>query len=555
MRSASLAFENTREGLAFRQRRVAAFGLITACLSFAFLAFRIVASFWVGFPSVFGEPASWFHLLAVLLFLVPWLACRRGARSRRVIDGVETIGILGGGFAYLVMGMFLPVVARPELVVLLALTYALVARSVYVPSSAHRTLALGVALGLPLVVATFFEYRELDPQIWAKIIPGFPELTVNQRACSFAIATAVWWSLTVFVCTAASDVIFGLRREVRDVKRLGQYTLRSKIGEGGMGVVYAADHAMLRRPTAVKLLPPEKMGAEAVARFEREVQLTASLTHPNTVTIYDYGRTPGGVFYYAMEFLDGATLAEIVSCDGPMPPGRVVKVLDQVAGALTEAHGVGLIHRDIKPANIMLLEQGGEPDIAKVLDFGLVKEIRDGEIDLTQADTITGTPQYLAPEQMVAPSKVGPRSDLYALGAVGYYMLTGLHLFDGETAVAVINHHINTPPVPPSERSGRPVPEDLERLLLECVAKEPEERPESAPVFRERLHTLRGVEPWTTEAAHRWWCAHRDGVCPKARADAPDGPVAATLEIDLRRHLGELVPEGAGGVPARSAPS
>ena len=220
-----------------------------------------------------------------------------------------------------------------------------------------------------------------------------------------------------------------------------------------MGVVYRARHVMLRRPTAIKLLPPEKAGEETLRRFEREVQLTAQLTHPNTVSIFDYGRTPLGVFYYAMELLDGLNLAQLVGRDGPLPAGRVVRILTQVCGALAEAHGVGLIHRDIKPANIILSERGGVADVATVVDFGLVKKIDPGDADRTQAVTasnvVTGTTLYLAPEVIAGGRAVTARSDLYAVGAVGYYLLTGLPVFEAETIVEIFAHHLHTPPVPP----------------------------------------------------------------------------------------------------------
>jgi serine/threonine-protein kinase len=300
-----------------------------------------------------------------------------------------------------------------------------------------------------------------------------------------------------------------------------------------MGVVYRARHAMLRRPTAVKLLPADKSSESTVARFEREVRLTARLSHPNTVTVYDYGRTPEGVFYYAMELLEGANLREAVDVGGPLPSARVLHVLEQVAASLVEAHGIGLIHRDIKPANILLCELAGAPDVAKVVDFGLVKEIApDGDVSLTTAGTLTGTPLYMAPEAITAPETLDSRSDLYSLGAVGYYLLVGADVFAGRSLVEVCGHHLHSEPVPPSERTEAPVPADLEALLLSCLAKKPAGRPKSAAELRRGLRACEGFGTWTDDAAREWWGRHAENLAARRRAAAGSAS-GRSLVIDL----------------------
>ncbi len=303
---------------------------------------------------------------------------------------------------------------------------------------------------------------------------------------------------------------------------MGQYTLEEKVGEGGMGVVYRARHSRLKRPTAVKLLSPTKVGPQTVERFEREVQITARLTHPNTVAVFDYGRTLDGVFYYAMEYLEGLPLEKLVAEDGPQPPGRVVRILRQVAGALAEAHALGLVHRDIKPANVILCERGGMPDVAKVLDFGLVKDQALPEAAaLTQSNVIIGTPLYMAPEALASPQRVGPRTDLYALGAVGYFLLTGSPVFTGNT-VEVLGHHLHTSPVRPSERLGRALPSHLEEVVLSCLEKDPDRRPRDARALDHALEAA-GVEGWTDDDARAWWTA-------RAASRAAEGGAAPTRE-------------------------
>jgi len=333
----------------------------------------------------------------------------------------------------------------------------------------------------------------------------------------------------------ALNTIIRLRRRIGAVLKLGQYTLEEKLGEGGMGVVYRATHAMLRRPAAIKLLLPDRAGEKNLARFEREVQLTSRLTHPHTVSIFDYGRTADDVFYYVMEYIDGFDLERLVDEDGPLQPARVIRILAQASGALAEAHALGLIHRDIKPANLVLTERVDEPDIVKVVDFGLVKtlETSPGDAALTNVDAITGTPLYLAPEAIASPDSVDARSDLYALGAVGYFLLTGQHVFAAATVVEVCSKHLLEAPVPPSQRLGRAVPPDLEALILACLAKKREDRPASAEALRGALVACVDADKYDVQAARAWW--QNRGADLRARSkEKRAAPPGATMAVDLR---------------------
>ncbi len=497
--------ESSREALTFLQRRVALFGLASGGLGLIFLLFRTVVLISEREYKEFGHPSFLYHLLAVVLALAAWLACRTGSRSLRFVHAAEGLALVGASVAYQLMGWHIPLGQRPDMIVLLAITYSFMARAAYVPSPARRTLLLSLAVGIPLVVGTYVVYLGADETfLRGASLENAPQ-TARHFAAVSANSIAVWWSLTTVLATATSSVIYGLRRDVREARKLGQYTLEEKLGEGGMGVVYRASHAMLRRPTAIKLLPTEKAGEQSIARFEREVQLTAALTHPNTVTVFDFGRTPEGVFYYAMELLDGAALDALVESYGAQPPERALHVLDGVAGALAEAHEIGLVHRDVKPANIILCKQGGQFDVPKVVDFGLVKDLSGGEASLTATSTLAGTPLYMSPEAITAASAMDARGDLYALGAVGYFMVTGTHVFPGRSAIEVCGHHLHTKPEPPSARLGRAVPPDLERLLLDCLEKDPGRRPQTAAALQERVRECRAYGAWDRERARRWW--------------------------------------------------
>jgi serine/threonine protein kinase len=310
----------------------------------------------------------------------------------------------------------------------------------------------------------------------------------------------------------------------KEGQRLGQYAIDERIGAGAVGVVYRGHHALLHRPTAIKLLDPNRADEKALGRFEREVQLTSQLNHPNTIAIYDYGRTSEGVFYYVMEYLDGITLEELVNMHGPQPAGRVIHVLRQVCGALAEAHELGLIHRDIKPANIMINYRGGLYDFVKLLDFGLVKAVDASEqVALTAAGAITGTPLYLAPEAIEGSRSLDARSDLYALGAVGYFLLAGTPVFAGQSLMEVCMKHAHTAPSPPSKKRGESISEDLETIILKCLEKDPALRPQSARDLNRSLASCRATAEWTEEQAAAWWHEeyHKAPAAPAAPRERP----------------------------------
>lgn len=521
---------------AFLQKRVGLFGLLAAgCFGF-FLLFRMVA---FGEPERLGprltDPSFLLHLAATLCFAAIWVVCRGRAHSLRWIRTVESVGLLGATAVTVAMGSTIPLSARPDFILLVVLSVALTTRTLFVPSSARRTFALTGLVGLQITVAVFFFFRELDFARWELLIPEVALMSRDQLAGVMAGTAAAYWVMTLAVTTAASRVIYGLRREIRDAKQLGQYRLEHKIGEGGMGTVYRARHALLRRPTAIKLLRPDRTGEANLRRFEQEVQHTAQLSHPNIITIFDYGHTPDGVFYYAMEYLGGITLAELVEEYGPQPVGRVVQLLEQIAAALVHAHGDGLIHRDIKPANIMLFlphRHGGQPEQIKLLDFGLVKEVKDkGGVDLTQADAVSGTPQYMSPESISAPDTVDGRSDLYAVGAVAYYLLSGHHVFEGESVIEVCAKHLHTEPEPLASRAPGTIPEELERLIMACLAKDPEDRPASALALLGVLEQLPETVGWKSDAVLQWWVEHD----PTAGRDAKSKASKDVLTVDIRR--------------------
>ena len=476
-------------------------GVLTAAFMASMLRDRSVATVLVDFLTAFPN-ALLFYLAALMAACWGLLRARAlGSRALAIVDGVMLEALIAmclalyasvhafsfSGFAFVV----------PFLVLFL------LARAVLIPSSALRTLVLS----LPAPVAVFAIQMSHGASY---AYPGqayppshFSDTWIQNQVCLLgAIAVAV----------TASRVNLSLRRRNYDARRVGQYDVHEQIGAGGMGEVYRATHALLKRETALKFLRPEIAGADSLERFEQEVRIASSLTHPNNISIFDYGYTAEGVFYYAMELLDGATLKQVVDASGPLPQARAIHFAAQALAALAEAHAKGFLHRDIKTANIMVCERGGELDCVKVLDFGLAKPV-DDSLGVARADgEVAGSPETMAPEA-IRGEDVGPASDLYSLSVVLYQLLAGRHPFVAETGHDMLVSHLSTTPQSfPAEVSVSPA---LRELILEGLSKVPSERPASAKIYRERLLACRGDESWTEDEAARWWASYEPSSAPE----------------------------------------
>jgi eukaryotic-like serine/threonine-protein kinase len=321
-----------------------------------------------------------------------------------------------------------------------------------------------------------------------------------------------------FAYTGA-QLVYGLGREVTAAREFGSYHLVERLGQGGMGEVWRAQHRMLARSAAIKLIRPSVLSTarpgvseEARRRFEREAQAIALLRSPHTVELFDFGVSTDGTFYYVMELLDGLDADTLVRRFGPVPAERAIYLLRQVCHSLSEAEAHGLVHRDVKPANIFVCRYGEDCDFVKVLDFGIAKAVGvgvDTEAALTQVNVVHGTPAFMAPEQALDGSNVDARADVYGTGCVAYWLLTGKLVFTAETAMALLLHHAQTPPTPPSARTELPIPKALEQLVLSCLAKDPTERPQSARELSLRLAAVEGASAWTEDRSRDWWTRHQ----------------------------------------------
>jgi len=402
--------------------------------------------------------------------------------------------------------------SAPELVALYRFVLAaygiIAAYGMFIPNTWRRTLAITLPMAMmPFLTLTLATVRD----------PGFGVAlagAVTFEDLSFAVLVM---SFAVSIATYGAHVVRSIRRQVAEAREMGLYRLRERIGAGGMGEVWRAEHELLTRPAAIKMIRPEVLGVEAARRsqvsrrFKREAQVTAALRSPHTVELYDFGVTNDGTFYYVMEFLDGLDLDTLVKDFGPQPAERVIHILEQATESLAEAHGSGLIHRDIKPSNLHLCVMGVRHDFVKVLDFGLVKPKAQKGVELTELtsdQTTTGTPAYMPPEMALGDRPVDARTDMYALGCVAYWLLTGKLLFESGSPIEMIVDHVKTTPTPPSQRTDNAIPAALERLVLRMVAKDPDDRPADMMTLARELAECAGDQPWTQERAATWWRQH-----------------------------------------------
>jgi serine/threonine-protein kinase len=378
----------------------------------------------------------------------------------------------------------------------------ILAYGVLIPNTLRRSLIVVAALTAAPFAATVAA-AVASPALWGD---HFIRLMLQ------ALANLVFPAgIAVFAAARAAALQRRAFEAERRAEQIGQYTLRRKLGQGGMGEVWLAEHALLKRPCAVKFIRPDLAASPATAaRFAREVQAVTGLTHVNTVRVYDYGRADDGSFYYVMEYLDGPTLEELVQKNGPLPPGRVVYLLRQVCGALAEAHAAGLVHRDLKPGNVIIAALGGQRDMAKLLDFGLVQDLSaDADGRLTEAGTVLGTPAYMSPEQAAGESAVDARGDLYSLGAVMFFALTGRPPFQGKTLGQLLAAHRLEPP--PLLTDLRPdVPAELTAVVTRCLSKDPSDRFQSAAELDRALAQCRCATEWSAERAAEWWQVKRE---------------------------------------------
>jgi serine/threonine-protein kinase len=496
------------DGTDFIQRRIALFAKIVALIAFAFDVLGLAVGSVLGHERLVdllyaqGQIAL---AAATLLVASIWLLCARVRLPLTwlgMLDGLGLIGCCTAWAFFILPGSFESI--HPAM---MAMTLTVLARAIVVPSKAARTLRITVAALVPLLAMLWWWIGKPDP------LTGEPPERVH--ALVVTSYQVLWAVAAITMATITSRVIYGLRQSVREAHEVGNYTLEEKLAAGGMGEVWRARHRFLARDAAVKLI---RRGSRAdpetlLRRFEREAHATAALRSPHTVQLYDFGQAEDGTLYYVMEMLVGVDLETLVSRYGPVPAERAIHILKQVCHSLSEAHQNGLTHRDIKPANIFVSGIGTELDFAKVLDFGLVRVQDDRpsseQVKLTADGSTSGTPAYMAPEIVVGDESYDHRVDIYSVGCVAYWLLTGKLVFQGDTAMKMMVEHARTVPPRPQTRTELPIPPALEQIIMDCLEKDPARRPATAAELALRLGAVDVPQAWTAERAERWWRAHQ----------------------------------------------
>jgi hypothetical protein len=499
---------DTWAGSPFVQARLSLLGKTVFLLSFGFFTvINVIMVAGAGFgvlPSLVTQ-ANVMHFLAANVMGALWLITSIRPWSLRTLGILDTVSLLLAGVG--LAGMAAQSEPYQLMAGLFALTVTMMVRAVLIPSTALRTFCLSWLAAAPLLIVAIVYHPAA--------LPGFSPAFLTLLGFVNAL---LWMIISTTLSTVTSRTIYGLRQQVKEASEIGQYTLEEKIGAGGMGEVWRARHRLLIRPAAVKLVTARELGSGPerdpdlrMRRFEREARATAGLKSPHTVQLYDFGVTDDGTLYYVMELLDGMDLDTLVERFGPMPPERAVHLLLQVCSSLDDAHQNGLVHRDIKPANIVVSRLGAAWDFVKVLDFGLVKlsseKQSDQSVKLTAEDKVSGTPGFMAPESVTGVES-DHRVDIYSLGCVAYWLLTGKLVFEGPGTIKVMFDHVHTPPPKPSEHSPSPITPALEHLILQCLEKDPNKRPTSAAELHARLQALELDAEWTRDRAEAWWNDH-----------------------------------------------
>jgi serine/threonine-protein kinase len=439
------------------------------------------------------------EVTAIIVSIGMYLCARYGTQEPRATTAVGLAYMLFNAFAIAMLNTWVtpPTVATLGHISWIAIV--ILVSSMIVPASPPQILIASLAAA------------SMDPLgVWIAHLRGFdvPSLATTLVLCMPSYSCAI-------VATLPSRMLQHIGRRLRQAQELGSYHLIELLGHGGMGEVWRARHQLLARHAAIKLVRPELLGAATqedsrllLRRFEREARATAALGSPHSIQLFDYGRTDEGTFYYVMEFLQGRDLESLIREFGPLPADRAMFLLRQVCHSLADAHARGLVHRDIKPANIYVCRMGLEFDFVKVLDFGLVKFSRSESIQqsmMTMTHGTTGTPAYMAPEIILGESDVDMRADVYAVGCVAYFLLTGQLVFEADTSMKMLMQHVHAQPVPPSQRSEMKIPRELDELIMSCLQKDPNLRPQNAEALLNAAHKCRTCETWDQDLAKLWW--------------------------------------------------